>query len=76
MKRAPNANQGDLSRAPSIEPNAEFPDYVEVRLVWGKKVRSHLIRADEFFGWGAYGAPMSGDVIIMHIDRMRRQGAP
>ena len=73
MTRKP---QGDLERAPCIEPDTEFPDYVEIRLVWGDVGRSHMIRADEFFGWEGHGAPMSGDMIIQHIDRMRRRGAP
>ena len=68
-------NQGDLDRAPCIEPDTAFPDYVEVRLVWGANSRSHMIRSDEFFGHG-YGAPMSGDLLIHHIDRMRKLGAP
>lgn len=78
----PRAPQGDLNRAPCIEPDTEYPDYVEVRLVWassaqpGTTSRSHLIKSDEFFGWGGYGAPMSGDLIIRHIERMRKQGAP
>jgi len=75
MPRPPHS-QGDLDRIPSIEPDTEFPDYVEIQLVWGKKVRYQRIMADEFFGWGRYGAPMSGDAVIRHIDRMRRHGAP
>ena len=75
MGRAPYS-QGDLDRIPSVEPDTQFPDYVEVRLVWGKKYRAHHIKADEFFGYGGYGAPMSGDTVIRHIDRLRRQGAP
>ena len=69
-------HQGDLDRIPSIEPDTKFPDYVEVRLVWGAKYRAHRIGPDEFFGMGGHGAPMSGDAVIRHIDRMRRQGAP
>ena len=73
MTRKP---QGDLERAPCIEPDTEFPDYVEMRLVWGDVGRSHMIRSDEFFGHGGYGAPMSGDLVIRHIERMRKKGAP
>jgi len=72
----PRQPQGDLDRAPCIEPDTEFPDYVEIRLVWGPNSRSHIIRADEFFGWVGYGAPMSGDAVIRHIERLRRLGAP
>jgi len=69
-------HQGDLDRAPSLEPDTKFPDYVEIRLVWGPNSRSHMIGADEFFGMSGHGAPMSGDTVIRHIDRMRRLGAP
>jgi hypothetical protein len=74
--------QGDLDRAPCIEPDTGFPDYVEIRLVWASNrdssatARSYLVKADEFFGWGGHGAPMSGDLIIRHIDRLRRLGSP
>ncbi len=69
-------HQGDLDRIPSVEPDTQFPDRVEIRLVWGTKYRAHHIGADEFFGNSGYGAPLSGDVVIRHIDRMRRLGAP
>ena len=68
--------QCDLDRAPCIEPDTDFPDYVEIRLVWGATARSQLIRSDEFFGYGGHGAPMTGDLVIRHIERMRKMGAP
>lgn len=54
----------------------QFPDYVEIRLVWGNKARGHKISADQFFGRGGIGAPLSGDAIIQHINRLRRMGKP
>jgi hypothetical protein len=68
--------KADLGRAPSNEPDMYYPDIVEIRLVWGKKARSHLILANEFFGRGSYGAPMPAEEIMQHINRLRRMGAP
>ena len=65
-----------LSRTPQADADNDYPDYVEVRLVYGKKSRSHQISSDEFFGRGAVGAPISGDAVIAHINRLRRMGRP
>jgi len=70
----------DLSRAPSLEPSDDYPDRVEIRLVWKvgdrNMVRSYEISSAEFFGRGNYGAPLPAEAIVQHIDRMRRQGPP
>jgi hypothetical protein len=68
--------QGDLARAPSSEPDMEYPDIVEIRLWWGKNARSHLISAAEFFGRGAFGAPMPAGAIVQHINRLCGMGTP
>lgn len=68
--------QSDLSRSPASEPDMGYPDFVEIKLVWGKKERSHKISANEFFGRGGYGAPLPADAVLMHINRLRRMGAP
>jgi len=72
---------GDLARAVSHDPNEGFPARVELRVVWrgsaGEALeRTMEISADQFFGRGAFGAPLSGDYVIQAIERMRRQGAP
>lgn len=69
-------SRSDTERAAAVEYDMEFPDYVEIRLVWGNKARVHKVRADEFFGRGTYGAPMPAEAFVNHINRMRRQGAP
>lgn len=73
--------QGDLARTVSHEPDQEFPDRVELRVIWNDpsglpRDRVMTISADQFFGHGAFGAPMSGDYLVQTIERMRRQGAP
>lgn len=68
--------KSDLSRSPSADTDREFPDYVVIRLVWGKKERGHIISAEEFFGSNGVGAPISGDAVIAHINRLRRMGRP
>jgi hypothetical protein len=68
--------EGDLVRAPSSEPDMEYPDIVEIRLWWGKKACSHLISAAEFFGRGEFGAPMPAEKVVQHINRLRRMWAP
>jgi hypothetical protein len=65
-----------LERVPSRDSDTEYPDLVEIRLIYGKKARSHLIGANEFFGRGGIGAPISGDALIAHINRLRRMGKP
>ena len=72
----PEVPKSDLSRAPSSEPDMAYPDFVEVRLVWGKKARSWQISSDEFFGRGSFGAPLPAEAIVQHINRLRRMGKP
>jgi hypothetical protein len=71
---------GDLANATTHEPDLSFPSEIQLRLVWKKDgrafVRTMRITADEFFGRGGIGAPISGDAIVQHIERMRKKGAP
>lgn len=68
--------ESDLSRTQHHEPDMDFPDFVEISLMWGAKARSYLISADEFFGRGGYGAPLPAEAIVQHINRLRRMGKP
>ena len=68
--------EGDLSRAPTSDPDMSFPDLVEIRLVWGKKTRTWPISANQFFGRKTYGAPMPAEAIIAAIERLRKLGPP
>jgi len=71
-------NQGDLARAVCHEPNDEWPTHLEITAYWSKdgsrkgKRRSIEISADQFFGRGRFGAPMSAEVLFQMIDRLRR----
>ena len=70
---------GDLARAVTHEPNETWPTMIEIVAYWGHghgrrgKRRSIEIPADQFFGRGAYGAPISGDHLIIMIDQLRRR---
>lgn len=71
--------QGDLARCVAHEPDDTWPTMIEVVAYWGKegrkgKRRSIQIPADQFFGRGEYGAPVTGDQLIGMVDRLRRQG--
>ena len=71
---------GDLTRVKSHDPNEEWPDCIEIVCYWdtAKKAkgrrRSLEIEADQFFGRGRYGAPMSGEQLIGMVERLRKQG--
>lgn len=70
--------QGDLARVKSEEPDMSWPTMIEIVAIWkaadGKRGRQRSIRipADQFFGRGAHGAPMSGDQLIGMIERLRK----
>jgi hypothetical protein len=68
--------EGALATAKTHEPSNEWPTLIEVVAYWGEgrrgRRRSIAISADQFFGRGAYGAPMSGDQIVAMVDRLRR----
>lgn len=72
---------GDLARTINHEPNDDWPALIEVVCYWGPKDnprkgrrRSVEIDADQFFGMGRFGAPMTGDQMIGMVDKLRRQG--
>ena len=73
-------NQGDLSRTQSQESDQSWPTMIEVVAYWSKsgnrkgRRRSIEIPADQFFGHGKFGAPLSGDALIAMVQRLRLQG--
>jgi hypothetical protein len=68
--------EGALATAKSHEPANEWPTLIEIVAYWGAgrrgRRRSVEIGADEFFGRGVHGAPMSGSRLIAMIERLRR----
>ena len=68
--------QGDLARCITHEPSDEWPTHLEIVGYFGEgrrgKRRSIEISADEFFGRGSYGAPMSGERLISIINKLRQ----
>jgi hypothetical protein len=72
---------GDLTRLKSHDPDEEWPTLIEIVCYWGPKDaprkgrrRAIEIDADQFFGHGRFGAPMSGDQLIGTVERLRKQG--
>lgn len=74
--------EGELARSKTHEMDTTWPVSVHVVLLWPTKRRGNPsttgmeISADEFFGQGAYGAPLNGEALISRIDLLRRQGPP
>jgi hypothetical protein len=70
--------QGALATAKTHEASQEWPTLIEVVAYWGTgrrgRRRSMTISADQFFGRGVHGAPMSGDQLVTMVDRLRRCG--
>lgn len=70
--------QGDLARTVSHDPDESWPTMIEIVAYWGEgrkgRRRSIEIPADQFFGHGMYGAPMSGEQLIAAVERLRKMG--
>lgn len=67
---------GDLARAKTHEPDTTWPTMIEIVAYWGegrKKRKSIEIDADQFFGRGEFGAPLSGEALIRMVENLRRQ---
>jgi hypothetical protein len=67
---------GELSRSVCHEANDDYPSLIEIVAYFGVgrkgKRRSIEISADEFFGRGAYGAPVTGDRLIGMVEKLRK----
>jgi hypothetical protein len=67
----------DLARVKSQEAEDAWPTLIEIVAYFGEgrkgKTRRIEIPADQFFGRGTYGAPMSGDQLVGMINRLRKQ---
>lgn len=77
----PTITLSDLDRAMQHEADEVWPAEVKISVKWNGPngsmlVRSETISADQFFGRGAHGAPLSGEHVIGMIERMRRAGVP
>ena len=74
-------NAGDLARVKVSEPSEEWPSVIEIVAYWTKghgrrgRRRAIAIDADQFFGRGRFGAPMSGEQLLGIVDRLRREGS-
>jgi hypothetical protein len=71
---------GDLNRLISHDPSEEWPASIEIVCYWNTpkkpkgRRRSIELDADQFFGRGRFGAPMSGEQLIGMVERLRKQG--
>lgn len=70
---------GELARTKTHESDESWPTMIEVVAYWGDgrrgRRRSIEIPADQFFGRGAFGAPLSGDQLVAMVQRLRRLGS-
>jgi hypothetical protein len=74
-----HSQEGALATAKCHEANEDWPTRIEIVAYFGTegrkgKRRSIEIGADEFFGRGQFGAPLSGDRLIAMVQRLRRGG--
>lgn len=70
-----NLPAGDLARCKTTELNDEWPVSLEIVAYFGEHKRrrkSVVISAAEFFGRDGFNAPMTGDMVIGLIERLRR----
>ena len=65
--------QGDLARTTSLERDREWPDSICLMARRGKKSKMVEITKEQYYGTGNHGAPMSGDWLLMQIDKLRRE---
>lgn len=71
----PKMPDSDTSRAPSMEPNKRFPEELRIVAKWGNnRATSILIPRGEYFGEGAFGAPLNGERLMHKIDILRKAG--
>jgi len=70
----------DTSRAIQHDPDQTWPASVVLQVTWivdgHYRTRTGIISSEQFYGRGVYGAPISGDALIMMIEHMRRAGPP
>jgi hypothetical protein len=69
--------QGALATAKCHEASDEWPTLIEIVAYFGTdgrkgRRRSIEIPADQWFGRGAYGAPLSGNALIGMVERLRK----
>lgn len=68
--------QGELTRTTNHEMDDSWPAMIEIVAYWGEgrkgKSRRIEIPADQFFGRGHYGAPLSGDQLVRMVDNLRK----
>lgn len=72
-----NLPAGDLARTINHEANDSWPHTLEIVAYFGegrRKRKSVTISADEFFGRNGHNAPMTGDQLVMIINKLRRSG--
>ena len=72
-----SAIAGDLAKTLSHDPSEEWPDKIEIVAYWARnggrgRRRKIQINADQFFGRGQFGAPMSGEQLIGIIEQLRK----
>lgn len=72
-----NLPSGDLARVINHEANDEWPTMIEIVAYFGEgrtKAKRVTISSDQFFGRGGYNAPITGDQLLLIMNRLRRSG--
>lgn len=68
----------DIDRAIQHNPDQSWPKAVTITLSWEVDGQMHhtqiALLGDQFFGLGAYGAPIEGSALIGMIENARRVG--
>ncbi len=69
---------GELARAIVHEPESDWPGIIDIVAYYGPmgrkgKAKRVTITADQFFGRGGFGAPMTGDDVLRIIDQLRKK---
>ncbi len=69
---------GELTRAITHEPDDSWPTKISIIAYFGEgkgaKRRVLEISADQFFGRGYHGAPLTGDQLIGMVEKLRKMG--
>lgn len=61
-----------MTRVRASERDQSWPDKIVISAHFGKKTKSIEIGRDEFFGFGQFGAPISGQALIFKIEQLRK----
>lgn len=72
-----SAPVSDTDRAIQHDPDHSWPSSLGIHARWPNGMVSYIpISAEQFFGLGQFGAPLSGDAMIGMVNNMIASGQP